>query len=314
MEPSEEITFLLQSIQDTVQLFINEHITFEEAKKKFNSFKGQYNKLLSSYKISSMQSDISGLLYQHNCNNFSKLTSLLVYKEDELTELHAVGDRAFSPAITEYILTEGVDNFSNGFKVKFIKRLNNMPHNMYVFTIAINNIVYFLCTVSASTFFSEEKFKHVGNVFNIILHHDHHDPLEFRIIDSYKQILEQFLHDDEIESKCIDVFIFDSLLYVFSHLDYRSFFSLAKYITNTLQTLYPETVFVEQLSYSNYIVLYNKHDVSEGLHKQLFFSFNNIPIAYKAIQIVVKPDVSLNELLEEIYDVEEYLKSGDIFI
>jgi len=250
---------------------------------------------------------IKGLLYQHNVNNYSKLTAFYRYSDEKLEHELYCGNQELFPVINDLVL-------KNIHNIKYEKVLSlpingnsDLSYRLLLKKLNPDNSDAFIASVISSHYSKDETFEYLCNTLSRL--YKKKDQYNSPVNSDYFSMVYSDLKD--YTNACLDsgseinavMYKFNNFDEIFSHMGHHVISDISDEITELLRKSYSFEAKIIILSFSNYLVLVPQSPDSNGqsdadnefIPAMLNFNYNGILFQYELENFKIK---NRNDILE----------------
>ncbi len=322
---NDEIKSLLLSIRDVIGSKVKKDISLDQIKDQYKKLLTQYSRLKENYPDHKSKNYIPGLLYNHNCSNFSKISAIYQFSDNALRKLFHYGDESLLEFIPDPLLSEAENSEGDSeFKVnKKIISMNDQSFNLFFGIIDFNDMIIIPVSVSSSYYYSVNRFEHLCRIIKEIYNKTLNELKLPGSIDYFKEISDEvnrFIGNHLKNNRSISayVYIFQGIEKIFNNSSLLTLTDLSSKLTDTIKNAFGNESRVFTLSLKHYLILTpgnkdpGESKIVKGKRKRIFFEFNDLPVPYESIELDIEKYDSIYNLWEEIFIIDNYLSTGDI--
>ncbi len=309
---------LLLDIHDTVKSFLEEEISPDEAKLKYDSLLKRCI-VLEKQKINHASEDyLTGMLYHHNVENFSKNTLLASLTGNSVNIINHCGDeKNLTPvkAVLQKMFSAGIITTNCLEKTK-IPSSDDMSFTLYTWSFKNNNELIIIGSLTSSQYFDQEIFTSLVSFIekNIRSNEAINLPVSIDYFNSISLELTSYIMNHLKNGTTVygGIYIFDSIEKIFGHMGVATIADIATHITGTLTALHDTDYKCFILSLNNYITVASDpiEKISASYKHGIEFRYNDIAIPYKHTEIKIEHEKSIYDFWEELFIFENSIHQG----
>ena len=305
---NEDINKLILSIRNTMKDYTEGNISFQNAKKIYQTLSDTCLQLEEKYKRDEGSNIFKGLSYYHNIENYSLLSGVYFIDSNDIMPLFFYGENGLSSKTMKAII-ENNDSIKNyGFMTLPVDK-HRLQHNVYVYPLFIekNSRIMFV-SVSSSTFFSSEKFTYTGelikDLFFIVKDESHRYEIDF--FDQTVRQINTYINENIDDEYYIQgtLFVFNLIEKMFNHMGIFNLFEIQNEIMNILKSKSKSNSQCFSLSTRDYIIFDKIPRYSKGndKKKKIDFFYKGINIPYKVLYYKLYSKDSIYNFWDSIFN------------
>ncbi len=314
----EQLQQLVVSISTLIRKVSEGAISPEDARDEYRSLRVRHDDLRDRA-VDAQGGVIKNLCARHNGENFSLFSGLFRLTPEHCEPIDAVGDDRLLGKVIQ-ASAEIRASIRGGSPARIeAGRLPFLAHHLHVARVhsgAGEEILF--AAVSSSEFFSRDRFVHAAGFFSDLLAPFLRASRPLMLV-QFERSLEAIRdHLDATvnaaTSARISLFFLKSVDTIFSHMGMAALVEIPKTIHGILSEVAPEDAAVFSLSMNEYLVIspIRRSDESIPKMRPVELKFRGTIIPHHSIQLRFDDGDSVYKLLDDIYNFEDYMLTGDI--